>query len=219
MISKLLIPKRIDNKKRFGRNADGGYILCAKYMDAQELVSLGCSNESSFEKDVIDYVPGMTCRIFDLGGKCSLAEEDSRVNFTNLRVKNLSDVIDKSVKSIVQIDIEGSEWETILNFEGSFDNVLQMAIEFHPGMYGATQEIVEKTLMKINKHFYLIHIHANNHKGIGTFNPVPDVIECSYINKNLVTLNEIENTCYPKAGLDYPNTASRDEIDLCWWMN
>ena len=93
---------------------------------------------------------------------------------------------------------------------------------------GDNGECVIKMLEKLNKHFYLYHIHINN--GANPFENFPDVIECSYLRKdmcihtdkgNYVTIHK-ETKPYPLVGLDYPNytgpsnLAINDKLD--WWL-
>ena len=60
IFEELLIPKKIHNKKRFGRNADGGYIVSLDYaINSKQLISLGCLNEYSFEQDFLQFNTGI----------------------------------------------------------------------------------------------------------------------------------------------------------------
>jgi len=90
---------------------------------------------------------------------------------------------------------------------------------------------VIKMLERLNRHFYLYHIHINN--GANAFENFPDVIECSYLRKNLcvqvdkefsmnlVTIHK-ENKSYPLDGLDYPNYTSPHNLavnpEFNWWL-
>ncbi len=143
------------------------------------------------------------------------------------------------------IDIEGGQYEILPNMKE--ENLLkfsQISIEIH--WIGGENRIVEgvpqnggralndngesviRMFEKLNKHFYLYHIHVNN--GANPFEDFPDVIECSYLRKdmcihtdkgNYVTIHK-ETKPYPLVGLDYPNYTGQSNLavndKLDWWL-
>ena len=71
---------------------------------------------------------------------------------------------------------------------------------------------------KLNKSFYLIHMHGNNHRGYIDFG-IPQVLECTYVNKNLFTATpEKETNGFPIDGLDFSNCVARKDMTLNWWV-
>lgn len=116
------------------------------------------------------------------------------------------------------MDIEGSEYD-ILNECNNFENINQIIVEYHFEMSDKMNiETWANILRKMNLHFNLIHIHGNNHAPNHTYGRVPSVIECTYLNKNMQTLTDIEDNCYPIEGIDFSNIPGGIDYPLCWWL-
>jgi hypothetical protein len=117
------------------------------------------------------------------------------------------------------MDIEGSEYDILYNYSNNFENVVQFIVEFH-FMYCGTLEGWRQILNKLNKYFDLIHIHANNCQQSKKYDPVPDVIECTYLNKNLLNQRlHNEHVSYPINGLDFSNCPHKPDLVLNWWVH
>ena len=116
------------------------------------------------------------------------------------------------------MDIEGSEYDVFSNYNGNFRDIEQLIIEFHFTWKGDLSGW-RNILKKINDSFYLVHLHGNNCAPTATYNPVPDVIECTYINKSYVTYKiDKEDSPYPLQNLDSVNCNNRDDFILNWWL-
>lgn len=223
LLQNLLKPKHIpaSNKKRFGDKHDGGYVLYEPIIaKSTELLSFGCNNLTSFEEDILSYNNNIFVNIYDIEGPCSLAEQNDRVCFYTQKITSIDDIQVKSSNTIIQMDIEGSEFYVFnnslpLNF---VQNVSQFVIEIHFPFDVSDQDKI-KLFENINKNFDLIHIHANNNASPDYIGPIPAVIECTYLNKDISSpLNLTEETdSFPIAGLDYPNHNSFKDYDLSWW--
>lgn len=218
MLKDLLIPKHIDNKIRWGVNKDGGYVLSSHFSTVSQLISCGCDNQTSFEEDYLKHNPSGKINIYDTKNTCDLAQKNHNVQFYNNKVVSI-DQLNISEPCIVQMDIEGSEYDILSNYAGNFSNIVQFIVEFH-FIYAGDLAGWETILTKLNKYFYLIHIHANNCVQSKKYSPVPDVIECTYLNKNLLnTTLDNDNVSYPTKGLDYRNCPHKPELILNWWIN
>ena len=113
------------------------------------------------------------------------------------------------------MDVEGAEWESLLNAsENTLENIQQLTLEFHWLYREKDSVVVENTLKKLSQYFYVVHIHTNNHrcgKG-GRF--LSDVFEVTYVNKNLpglVVKDEIASLPHP---LDAACDSSHSACDL-----
>ena len=53
MLKDLLIPYKITDKIRLGSIKDGGYVVSSQNLNVNRLVSVGCDNQTSFEKDFL----------------------------------------------------------------------------------------------------------------------------------------------------------------------
>lgn len=218
MIKELLVPYYVpdNDKKRFGKNSDGGYVVISKFLDFEEILSLGCNNETSFEEDLLSWCPSAHCSIYDRSGRCDLENKNSRVTFIKQEVKSVDTLINTNLNTLIQMDIEGAEFDVLNKYSGSFEKITQMLIEFHFLSYNK-EDIIVEVLKKINKYFYLVHIHGNNHRGVTKYSPVPDVVECTYLNKNLCKLTELETRSFPVDKIDFKNNLNKPELKLNWW--
>jgi len=128
---------------------------------------------------------------------------------TQGKFKKLDDILSKYFENkeniFLKLDIEGCEFYVI-------DDVLNNKQKFH----GLAMEIhniqdckkdFDQLIKKINQHFYIYHVHANNYGNMQTENDFPGVIEISCIRKDLVSKPFFyENWSHlPIENLDFPN--------------
>jgi hypothetical protein len=219
-IENLLVPKYISDKKRFGRHMDGGYVLYEPLLkNCKKLISLGCDNETSFEENILQVYPDIEIEIYDNFSNCDLAQNN---NYNN--VKFYKQYIDKDgfqkieipEHTIIKMDIEGSEYDILFNTNHININIDQFIIEYH-FQDGLDVNKWIHILNLMNNFFNLIHIHGNNNSPQNKYGNVPYVIECTYINKNIIELNNIDTNNYPVLGLDYPNLSYKKDYILDWW--
>lgn len=212
-LQKELTPFKVKNKTRIGEEeGDGGYIVSVDHL-SNNLISLGCCDNSSFEESYIKHIKGdYNVDIYDGQGGCHLAEINPNVTFYNKNIYSLGDLkIDKD--SVLQCDIEGAEFDI---FSGNLQNMKylkQICLEVHFNIGKPIEEWVE-IFKKINLTHSLIHIHGNN--CIQSFiEGVPMVTELTYIlSKDL----EVHNLKCPDLFLDQPNNKNLPELQFCWWL-
>ena len=231
-LKKLLTPYNIPfSKIRVGNNGDGGYIIFnTRLRQLDSVYSYGINNDVSFDLNFTDlsdapiFMFDHTINNLPVQHKNFHFIKESG-NYENIK-KHISNTFPKSNRLFLKMDIEGHEWDifnrlddtTLLQFE-------QMTIEFHNleflqndyfGNFGISYDIMYSVFSKLNKHFYLGHIHGNN---CGGFKDIPNTIECTYIRKDLLgSIPEIETIPYPISELDYPNAASIPDYTLDWWI-
>jgi hypothetical protein len=127
---------------------------------------------------------------------------------------NLFDLIKKNNNIFLKMDIEGGElpWLNCLT-EEQISHFSQIVIEFHFPFSENDKNIFKK----INKTHILVHLHGNNcPAGVVTHKNViiPNIFECTYINKKYININEIELNIEPlPTSIDMPNCHGND-IDL-----
>tara|TARA_Y100000590_G_C15515744_1_gene937245 strand:- start:44 stop:835 length:792 start_codon:yes stop_codon:yes gene_type:complete len=120
---------------------------------------------------------------------------------THVDIKEIFSKINKE-KVILKIDIEGDEYKVlneILNLSGQVESIL---VEFH-----GLEENRDKFLSiinKIQKTYFIIHLHANNITGYCKDN-LPKTIEMTFLKKNDLNLGLKKINSYPITNLDYPN--------------
>jgi hypothetical protein len=164
---------------RIGGKGDGGYLIPDDLKGVGYCFSPGVNTVSDFENELAD-----------LGIKCFLADYSvegppiARPDFTfdkkflgsseRGNFITLASWKDKYIKEyggdlILQMDIEGWEYEVILNTPDSLlDQFRIMAIEFHyldwlfdPFAF----RFLSSSFEKILHHFHVAHIHPNNGQG------------------------------------------------------
>jgi len=245
-LKKLLIPHLLFDefgnyltKKRYGKG-DGSYVLCPELITEDTAIlsyGIGVDKEgTSFEREfaptnpVFCYDPNPQSLDALWGTSCSFScEALTSENFKD----HCAGLNESDGKNILKMDIEGCEYDWLTN-ENLFlvQNIFsQFTLEVH-GLIEESPEgwiFEEKTLRakkdlkikeeffkKINKHFTLFHIHANNHSP--RYVDFPDSLELTYIRKSYDIFSEIDLSRYPKDGLDEPNFEGREDYVLDYWI-
>lgn len=118
-----------------------------------------------------------------------------------------------------QFDIEGSEYEMILNVDNDFFNHFsQLSIEFH--YLDQVREDQIETFKLLNDKYYLYHIHANNHgKKTDESRSIPETLEISYLRKDKIKniIPYLDKNPRPIIGIDKPCCPWEPEFLLDWW--
>jgi hypothetical protein len=207
-------------KIRIGPNSDGGYVLGKKYL-SDKIYSYGVGNNVRFEEHYIRLYPNTEIFLFD-GTIARLPKtvlsENPNVKFVNKNVYTDNDLELNHSESIVMMDIEKSEFEIIKSLKSeTIDKIKQMCIEVHIDKRKQVSEIVD-FLEKINYYFYIVHIHANNHKQ-KLYHGIPSVFELTLINKKYFKEDIIkEDNTFPIKNLDHPNVYGKPDFVLQWWL-
>jgi len=215
--SVLTVFKSPFEKKRLGKDYDGGYIIAVipdvKYTT---LIAGGIRNDISFEEDFINIYTVDNVYAFD-GTIDNLPKENSKITFIKKNIgyhndntfTNIHDIIDVNESIFVKMDIEGGEipWIKSLSDE-QMNKFEQIVMEFHFPFSNNEIDVFDK----INKNHYLIHFHANNCCGTRNHNGViiPNVFECTYLHQKYFTTIELNKELIP-SNLDMKNT-EHDEI-------
>jgi hypothetical protein len=124
---------------------------------------------------------------------------------------------------LLQMDIEGSEYEVILSAQEDLLRRFRiMVIEFHfldrifdPFAY----RIFKACFEKLTRHFYVAHIHPNNWRGSVKKDDleVPEVMEFTFYNK--------QRAAQAKSRSDFPHILDREnasdrralKLPKCWY--
>ncbi len=206
-----LRPVHVDNckLKRYGGSGDGGYLMCGNLIQgATAAYSYGIENRDGWGCDlstelnipVYQYDPFDTrppaCTTstrthFNAEGIAGYAFVDTEGRKFNTIEHHIEKTGQKHQTLLLKMDVEGAEWESLLH---ASDEVLeqfsQIALELHH-LNKKEDDIIRKTLEKLNQHFYLAHIHANNFSCTEeTFLPAT-AVEVLYVNKNIAQVSDI----------------------------
>ena len=228
-MTKWLEVYEFNNKIRKGVNCDGGYVIC-DLLDENAYdcyITAGVSNEESFTRDFLEMYKINKNNSFAFDGTIEDFPYHYTENITFLK-KNISNINDDSHTNLdflfekydnifLKMDIEGGEYEWLLSIdENKLKKIKQLAIEFHginDDTWNCSLSNKIKCLEKIFNTHYLVHAHGNNYGGM-TYN-IPDVIELTYLNKNVFTDTPNHNKCpLPIPNIDFPNNLHYPEHSL-----
>jgi hypothetical protein len=130
-------------------------------------------------------------------------------NSTHDQFMTMDDILEKYLRGkndiFLKVDIEGYEFRIIDDILRNKDRFHSFAMEIHhihDKVKGFSQ-----FFEKIQQHFYVYHLHANNYGDLRQIDGYPDVIEISCIRKDLVDSPSFcENLSHlPIVNFDYPN--------------
>lgn len=128
-------------------------------------------------------------------------------NSSNGRI-TISDLVKKcnngsSLDIFLKMDIEGAEYKVTEDIVNNIERIGYIACEYHH--IAEYPERFNETINKLSEHFYLAHIHGNNHGTYSTKLDFPDTVELTWVSKGLVTvLPSLSDNSYPISNLDNP---------------
>jgi hypothetical protein len=210
---------------RLGPPRDGGYLVPDDLEGLQTCFSPGVEQQSGFERDCAER--GMQVHLADLS-VAGPAEAHERFHFTRKHIGVLttedSMTLDDWVKRscgdtqgdlLLQIDIEGSEYEVFLGASDALMKRFRIIVaEFHSmdQLWNAPFfNLASRAFSKILQTHGCVHLHPNNHSGSITREGVtiPEVMEMTFLRHDRIKGSEfVESLPHP---LDRSN---RDHADL-----
>lgn len=112
---------------------------------------------------------------------------------------------------LVKIDIEGDEFRILPQILAHANFISVLVVEFHET--GVLRETFRYWVQRIQKKFYLAHLHANNGGGLFKDN-LPEFLEMTFVRGQ--PPSQRRNLHLPVRGIDYPNVASRPDYAVSW---
>jgi hypothetical protein len=241
MIKSLKLYDPLLQKVRLGDPCDGGYVVALQMITrSTNCYSYGVGTNISFEKDYAD-ATGNPVYCFDHTIENIHIDEKYKFNIVYTK-QGLSatktDVTDNflqhyennntSGRVLFKADIEGSEYEYILNtdIKKLASITTGLVFEFHYLQSSENQTKFFECVNKLNEYYYLCHVHGNNFANNFVYEEiqpntnyikqysVPEVIELTFINKDLVTNQVYDNKLYPCSFLDRRNDSLKQDLDL-----
>ena len=237
---KEIIPYEIPNSDRIriGSNGDGGYVLLNRGLqDVEVLYSYGAGTNSDFEMMFCEKYNAIA-RLYDHTVDTMPFKKDflyfkkqgvgpEKTKSLNTIENHINENGDDNKKFLLKIDVEGAEWDTLFHIPnailGSFE---QLAIEIHNlhsfcpdynGINLSKFKLDQKTcvIKKINKLFYLYHVHANNYSPLFYINrfKLPNTMELTFVNKKYFKSAEYSKAIFPTE-IDQPCYKIRKDINL-----
>ena len=214
---------------RLGGNYDGGYLVPDDLEGIKYSFSPGVSNIANFEheclqKGIVSFLADYSVDNppLELEGCHFLKKFVGAYNNekTITLEKWVADSLPKDFKDdlILQMDIEGAEYETLLATPYSIlEKFRIMVVEFHAFHNLDNREyynLVNATIEKIRESFEPVHLHANNFEKVTNVNGVlmPSVIEVTFLRKDRIKGNK-KLRVLPHI-LDQPNNPQWADVEL-----
>jgi len=217
---------------RVGKKNDGGYVLLNHELDKVDyLYSYGIEYDTYFERmfadrfgakvylydNTINYVPYHN-NFFFFKENIGESQEYNSFSPVNTLSNHLNTNNHKGKRKILKLDIEGEEYrvlksldvETLLEFD-------QIILEMHKLIF--LYDSAVPVLQRINKYFYLYHVHFNNYGEIYKVKDllVPGILELSWVRKDLIKDQvTFANKVLPSV-LDMTNNPYEKDYYLDFW--
>lgn len=198
----LLKPVRtIHGLIRIGGSHDGGYLVPDDLSGVVACLSPGVSDCVEFEQELIQY--GICSHLADwsvdapkdLPPSCSFTKKhigpfnDSRTMTIESWIKDVD--LDHG-DLMLQMDIEGAEYATLLNMSDSvLERLRIIVVEFHfmDRLFDPYfRSVVYPCLKRLHKRFAVVHIHPNNACGVVRLQglDIPRMLEITYLRRDRV---------------------------------
>lgn len=228
---KYLIPKKTKFELiRIGGSNDGGYLLPDDLQGLEACFSPGVGDNASFESFFVDReVP---CFLADNSvDQPPMKSEFIHFSKKHLGIENTASTVrmrdwvlqnSNSDELILQMDIEGSEFDVILDTDSDFFSKFRIiVVEFHfleqilspPGL-----KMVTACLKKLDLNHYVVHLNPNNCCGVAKSPEIsiPRVLEVTYLRKDRSEIfGDISTFLHPFDEPNLPNVAPIS-LDLIW---
>ncbi len=219
LIDNLILFKPVNKKIRLGGSSDGGYVIIDNY-EYDLYVSCGIGGDISFDIGFFNYKKNIKYLTFD-GTVDRPNDMPSEIDFIKKNISyinttettNLEEYIKAYNNIFLKMDIEGHEWNWIINNK-NLNNFKQIVLEVH-GFFDESWTNIEKyeyesilqSLIILNKTHYLVHFHGNNAADFKEINSIkyPTVGELTYIRKSDCIIDGLNKDILPIKNLDFPN--------------
>jgi hypothetical protein len=214
-------------KIRVGNPNDGGYVIDAPSPSLSLVISLGISDDVSFDlyfaeqglrviqfDPSIDAPPVLHPRFEFHKLAVGYSKDSPVIQLNDILIQNR----DHLTNTLLKMDIEGAEWSSIATADESLLGTLEIIVgEFH--FFEALNNeahyyMFHHVLTKLSKSHVITHIHPNNDTGVCLVDGFvfPRLMEISWLRKDL-------GVFVPSPGmlidpLDMPNNANLNELYL-----
>jgi len=203
---------------RLGPNKDGGYLVPNDLKDIEACFSPGVGNESGFEKECFNHNMKIFLADASVGGpdlkgiKNNFIKKNIGIISNNNSI-TLDDWInssrlEKNSDLLLQMDIEGGEYFSLINVSNHLINRFRIIIvEFH-NLHNMWLHdfhlLLSNTFKKLLQNHTIVHLHPNNCCGIENRMGVqiPRVMEFTFLRNDRITKK--------KKQLNFPHYLDKD---------
>jgi hypothetical protein len=229
----LLRPKNVHHPKiRLGPLEDGGYVMPKIVLEkCSTLFTYGVGDEMRFELEFAQKY-NKKAYLFDHTINKESQIINDNVYFYNQGLgfrENCNDFIEHYNQLGIQgsvflkIDVEGAEYDYFnrVDLEKLASITDGICLEIHWISHPPNREKCFDIISKINKYFTLCHIHGNTWSRLFKYKEyqLPETFELSFINKNLVQIEEEDTQMYPIKDLDASNNPDLPDYILDYLNN
>jgi FkbM family methyltransferase len=216
-----------DYKLRLGLKTDGGYVIADISGNYDCYISAGVGREESFTRDFLSRYSMNEFNTFGIDASIDEypSEYTNNISFIKKNISgtntvsttNLSSLMNMFSNIFIKIDVEGAEypWIESLSTENlkKFKQIVMECHGINNDSWGHPFSMKKGCLEKLSKTHYLVHAHGNNARG--TTHYIPNIIELTYVRKDIFDKEPPLNTrALPIEGLDFPNNANRPDHTL-----
>lgn len=228
-LTELMVPCKANGfgKVRLGNKHDGGYVCLDDFDGIEAALSLGISDDVSWDIEVADKSIPIYQYDHSVEGpplshpgfrfhknKIGASKEDGETIVAIAEEKRLV----KPASVILKIDIEHAEWDVL---DSTTDETLSLFSQITGEFHGFDEVLDDKwfacamrIFTKLNKQFRLVHVHGNNcATQIVLGNMLfPRSLELTFANRSRYDLTP-SNEAFPGI-LDNPNNPARPDCGL-----
>ena len=130
---------------------------------------------------------------------------------TDIDLNNIFKKI-KSNKNLLKIDIEGNEYSIIEQISQNSSNIKMLIIEFH--FIKNKKKLFTDSVKKLLDNFDIIHIHANNYFELENNDTFFEVLEITFVNKEINKFKDDLRYNFPLKDLDFECFPDRKKIEF-----
>jgi hypothetical protein len=224
-----LVPTPLNNCtfRRYGSANDGGYVMCENLLGgAQAVYSYGIDGRDEWGCDVSSQL-GLPVHEYDCFNLSRPSCERGSLRFHEECVGDQAETVDgrpydtvanqlarngdSGKRLVVKMDVEGSEWSSLLATSDSVLNLIdQLVVEFHEN----DSSDMARTMARLTKHFDVVNVHTNNEACGPFYRPLTSwATEVLFVNKRVGVLSSGPLTPGPNP-LDAPNNPLKPDCQL-----
>jgi hypothetical protein len=212
-----------NSKLRLGISTDGGYVIADLSGSYDCYVSAGVGREESFTRDFLSRYSMNEFNTFGIDASIDEYPSEYTTNISFIKKNiggdnttystNLAPLIEKYDNIFLKIDVEGGEYPWIesltLNQLSKFKQIVMECHGINNDTWGHPYSLKRDCFEKLSKTHYLVHAHGNNSRGTTFY--IPNIMELTYVRKDMLCEVKLNTTSLPIEGLDYPNNLNRPE--------
>lgn len=227
LLRQLIVYTSKDKRVRFGDLEDGGYVLFEKALRNVDCVySYGIGRNDSFDMDVTLKLK-VKCHCYDHTIR-TLPKRNSYLIYHRKGIgaslgtfsKHVIENNDNGKDILLKMDVEGAEWDFFESLnKQDIKNISQMTIELHGlGRHRRWTRYI-RLFKKINKYYYLCHVHANNTAKRTVFDRgihLPHIMEATFLRKDLGRCSVNKKIQFPTP-VDCPIVRTKPDMPLTGW--